>query len=95
MTGKNFILAVDQGTSSSKALVVNRDARVIAVSDKIAVKPRYPRPNMVELEPDEILQSVILAVHNVLAKEQIPIDEIASFSFANQESIGIDFRSPR
>ncbi|MGP3961237.1 FGGY-family carbohydrate kinase [Nonomuraea sp. 3N208] len=76
-----LILAIDQGTSSTKALLVDRAGRV--VSRAVApVTEAQPRPGWVEQSPDELWQSVRLAVAECVNPAQA--DRIAGVGFSNQ-----------
>ena len=53
----SYILAIDQGTTSSRAIVFNEQAKVIQVEQK-EHKQIYPHPGYVEHDPVEIWQNV-------------------------------------
>jgi len=61
------ILAIDQGTSGSKAIIFSPDGRILA-GETIPVASRYPLPGRVEQDPEEIYTSVIAAVRAALEK---------------------------
>src|SRR5665647_2525617 len=54
--GERVILALDQGTTSSRALVIARDGRVLGSAQR-EIHSLYPRPGWVELDPLEIWES--------------------------------------
>ena len=56
MSPEKFILAFDQGTTSSRTLVVNHAGEVVAVSQR-EFRQIYPRPGWVEHDPVEIWSS--------------------------------------
>jgi glycerol kinase len=74
------ILAIDQGTSSTKALVIRADG-TIASAAEAAVHPRYPGPNAVEQDPEELWHSVLAASQRALAGAGCPVGAVA---LANQ-----------
>jgi glycerol kinase len=74
------VLAIDQGTSGTKAIVVSADRGVIASADA-AVRPRYGAGGLVEQDPAELLESVLDAGRRALAAAGEPVDAI---SLANQ-----------
>ncbi|HTY71892.1 MAG TPA: FGGY family carbohydrate kinase [Actinomycetes bacterium] len=78
MTGN--VLAIDQGTSGTKALVVCPDRGVIGVG-ATAVRPRYGAGGAVEQDPSELLASVLDAGHQALAAAGEPV---AAVGLANQ-----------
>ncbi|WP_030436979.1 FGGY family carbohydrate kinase [Actinoplanes subtropicus] len=59
MTG-HFVLAIDQGTSSTKCVLVDRSGAIVREASA-PVPIRYPRPGWVEQDADEILASVLAA----------------------------------
>jgi glycerol kinase len=73
------ILAIDQGTSSTKALVVS-DAGVLG-EGSAPVKPEAKGGGAVEQDPEELLQSIIEAGHAALAAAGAPVDAVG---IANQ-----------
>ena len=54
------ILAIDQGTSGTKAMVVDDDGTVLSVAER-AVRPQYRSGGVVEQDPHELLDSVVMA----------------------------------
>lgn len=62
-----LVLAIDQGTSSTKCLLVDESGRVVGTGSA-PVPIRYPRPGWVEQDADEILGSVLAAATRCLAE---------------------------
>jgi glycerol kinase len=62
---KDLILAIDQGTSGSKAVIFHRDGRLIC-EGRAPLNSFYPREGFVEQNPEEIYTSVLSAVKNSL-----------------------------
>ena len=56
------VLAIDQGTSGTKAIVVDADGTVLAIAEE-AVRPRYLDGGAVEQDPQALLDSVLDAGH--------------------------------
>ncbi|TLM62794.1 MAG: glycerol kinase GlpK [Deltaproteobacteria bacterium] len=79
----DFILAVDQGTTGTTALLVGRD---LAVHGKQTVDfpQHYPRPGWVEHDPEEIWHSVRRAVRQLLDSTATPAARIAAIGLTNQ-----------
>ncbi|MCZ3388005.1 MAG: carbohydrate kinase [Actinomycetia bacterium] len=73
------ILAIDQGTSGTKAIVVE-DGSVVSLAE-VAVHPSYPEPGAVEQDPHELLDSVLSAGRQALAAAGGIADAVA---LANQ-----------
>lgn len=74
------VLAIDQGTSGTKAIVVDPDDGVVGLAE-VAVHPRYLTGGGVEQDPDELLQSVLTAGRAAVVQAARPI---AAVSLANQ-----------
>src|SRR3989442_1788660 len=83
MTTRRYVLALDQGTTGSTALVVDPDGRVRARG--YAELPQYfPRPGWVEHDPEEIWATVERAARAALAEARIVGAEVAAIGIANQ-----------
>lgn len=87
MKTKAYILAIDQGTSGTKAIIFDEFGKVVIKTTE-PLKSYYPTPSFVEQDPFEIYQSVINAVKNCISKfnEQFPGEEknIVSCGISNQ-----------
>jgi glycerol kinase len=81
MTVADLVMAIDQGTSSTKALVVDPTGRIIAAKG-VALRCEYPRPGWVEQSPEAIVTSVREAVAAVMAG--IEPGRIAAVGLSNQ-----------
>ena len=75
-----YILAIDQGTTSSRAIVFDEDQKIISESQR-EYELQYPNNGWVEADPDEILNSVEETINNVL--DGLP-HEIAACGITNQ-----------
>jgi len=76
-----FILAIDQGTTGSRAVVYDHQGRI--VTSAYEEFPQYfPKPGWVEHNPDEIWQSVNNSIQKVLAA--VPSESIAAIGITNQ-----------
>jgi len=69
------ILAIDQGTSSTKALVVGEDGRVLGEAD-VAVHPRTVGDSGVEQDPHELLSSIIDAGRQAIARSGVSVGAV-------------------
>jgi glycerol kinase len=74
------ILAIDQGTTSSRAILFDEQARVVANAQH-TFKQYFPKPGWVEHDPEEIWQTVFQSCQEVLAKQA---DNIAGIGVTNQ-----------
>src|SRR2546430_11046791 len=83
MTTRRYVLALDQGTSGSTALVVDADGRVRARG--YAELPQYfPEPGWVEHDPGEIWATVERAAAQALAEARVAGGEVGAVGITNQ-----------
>ncbi len=80
---KKYILALDQGTTSSRAILFDINASVIAVSQKEFTQI-YPKPGYVEHDANEIWETQLEVARDVINKAKISLDEIDSIGITNQ-----------
>ncbi len=87
-TEKKYIVALDQGTTSSRAVVLDHEANVIGVSQREFTQI-YPQAGWVEHNPMEIWATQSSTLVEVLAKTGINSDEIAAIGITNQRETTI------
>ena len=85
---KKYILALDQGTSSSRAIIFDHDGTPVAVSQKEFTQ-HFPRPGWVEHDPEEIWESESGVMLDVVSKCGIDPSEIAAIGITNQRETTI------
>jgi glycerol kinase len=78
-----MFLAIDQGTTGSTAVVLDRSLRVLAKANR-EFPQRFPQPGWVEHDPEAIWQSVRHAVTAVLADPKVDADRIEAIGITNQ-----------
>jgi len=76
-----YILAIDQGTTGTRAVVYDCDGKQVASAYE-ELHQYYPKPGWVEHDPVEILTTVKNTIHTVL--EKIPSESIAAIGITNQ-----------
>ncbi len=69
------ILCIDQGTSGTKAVVVDGEDRILAITE-ISIRPDYRSGGIVEQDPAELLASVMDASSRAVAQAAVPIDAV-------------------
>ena len=84
----NYICAIDQSTSSSRAMIFDKDLNICA-SYQQSIKSYYPNPGWVEQDPQEILDSVIYAIREVLQQAHLDASDIMAFAITNQRETTI------
>jgi glycerol kinase len=80
MTGSAYVLAIDQGTTSTRAILFDMAGRVRS-SAQVELTQHYPRPGWVEHDPEEIWRSVVSTARKALSAADGPI---AAIGIANQ-----------
>jgi glycerol kinase len=78
-----FILAIDQGTTSSRAIVFDRDRKIAGVGQKEFTQ-YFPKDGWVEHDPEEIWESVLWSVKMALAQAKIAAEDVAAIGITNQ-----------
>ena len=80
---KKYILALDQGTTSSRAIIYNFDGQIVKVAQKEFTQI-YPKAGWVEHDPMEIWGSQSGVVSEILAMTGITAEQIAAIGITNQ-----------
>ena len=76
----HHFLAIDQGTSGTKAIVVDEAGQVVSIAEA-AVRPEYLAGGGVEQDPEALFDSVVGAGRKALAQADVPV---AAVALANQ-----------
>lgn len=79
----SFILALDQGTSSSRSIVFDEAGRIVAMAQQ-EFRQIYPQPGWVEHDPEEIWSSQLATAREALAKAGISAAELKAIGITNQ-----------
>ncbi len=80
---KKYIGAIDQGTTSTRFMVFNKDARMVAMAQK-EHQQIYPRPGWVEHDADEILQRTHEVIGEALRQRGLQAADLAAIGITNQ-----------
>jgi glycerol kinase len=80
---QKYIMALDQGTTSSRAVIFNRRGKIVSMAAK-EFRQIYPRPGWVEHDPAEIWSSQIEAARKALHSGHLSPREIAAIGITNQ-----------
>jgi glycerol kinase len=83
-----YILAIDQGTTSSRAMVFQADCTVVAVAQQ-EFPQHFPRSGWVEHDPEDLWRSVVESGRKAIAAAGIPAQEIAAIGITNQRETAI------
>ena len=78
-----YILALDQGTTSSRAIIFNHSGSVMSVAQK-EFKQIFPRPGWVEHDPGEIWSTQLGVAAEAISKAGLTTENIAAIGITNQ-----------
>jgi glycerol kinase len=80
---KKYILALDQGTTSSRAILFNHDGAIAATSQQEFTQ-HFPQPGWVEHDANEIWETQLAVAHKVIKESGISPEDIAGIGITNQ-----------
>ncbi|SMQ58921.1 glycerol kinase [Devosia lucknowensis] len=80
---QKFILAIDQGTTSSRAIVFDGARKIAGVGQKEFIQ-HFPQDGWVEHDPEEIWDSVVWSVKTALEQAKLSASDIAAIGITNQ-----------
>ena len=83
MMNQRYLVALDQGTTSSRAVLFTMEGQIIA-SSAYEFKQYYPQPGWVEHDPADILSTQIEALRTAVRKAEIDPKEIAAIGITNK-----------
>ena len=83
-----YILALDQGTSSSRAILFDHAGTPVAMAQK-EIKQVFPQPGWVEHDPEEIWQTQLSVAQEVLFKAKTSAKNVAAIGIANQRETSV------
>ncbi len=78
-----YILALDQGTTSSRAILFNKKGEIVGV-DQREFTQHFPEPGWVEHDPEEIWESQLAVAKGVIAKTKTNIKDVHAIGITNQ-----------
>lgn len=85
---KDYLLALDQGTTSSRAILFSKAGEIVA-SAQIPFAQHYPKPGWVEHDPQELLDSQCRAAAQCMEKSGVKAGEITAVGLANQRETAL------
>ena len=83
-----YIVALDQGTTSSRAIIFDENQKIVAMSQK-QITQIYPEPSYVEHDPNEIFATQYSVFEDVITKSKIDINDIKAIGITNQRETTI------
>lgn len=85
---ENFILAIDQGTTSTRAILFNKKGEIVHVAQQEFTQI-FPQPGWVEHNANEIWGSVLAVMATVLAEVNVKPEQIAGIGITNQRETAV------
>lgn len=80
---EKYILSIDQGTTSSRAILFNQEGSIVETGQK-DFEQFFPKPGLVEHDANEIWTSVLACIADVLRKADIAANQVAGIGITNQ-----------
>ena len=85
---KGYVIALDQGTTSSRAIVFDRAGQIVSIA-QYDYPQIYPRPGWVEHDPADILGTQIRALAEAFEKSGVAAEDIAAIGVTNQRETSL------
>ena len=82
-SSRRHILALDQGTSSSRSIVFDVRGQIVAMAQR-EFRQIYPQPGWVEHDPMELWETQLATAQEALAKAGLQAEDIAAIGITNQ-----------
>lgn len=79
----NYIMALDQGTTSSRTIIFNQAGEIVSSSQQ-EFEQIYPRPGWVEHDPEQIWASQLQTIREALDRANLQAGEISAIGITNQ-----------
>jgi len=83
-----YILAIDQGTSATKAILFNQKGLIVHRCNRVH-QQYYPNPGWVEHDPEEIYENTLKAIHDLLYEAKITGQQIMALAITNQRETAL------
>ncbi|MDK4115261.1 glycerol kinase GlpK [Staphylococcus pseudintermedius] len=80
---ENYILSIDQGTTSSRAILFNEEGEIVGVAQR-EFKQHFPKSGWVEHDANEIWSSVLSVMASVLTENNVAANEVKGIGITNQ-----------
>ena len=80
---QSYILSIDQGTTSSRAILFNQQGEVVHIAQE-EFKQYFPKAGWVEHNPKEIWSSVLSVLAKAISESRIKIEQIEAIGITNQ-----------
>jgi glycerol kinase len=88
MSSPRHVLAIDQGTTSTRAIAFDANARAVAIARR-ELEQHYPTPGWVEHNAEDIWRDTLASVREVLARSAAGVQSVAALGIANQRETAV------
>ncbi len=78
-----YVLALDQGTTSSRAVLIDQESRIVGIAQK-EITQYYPQPGWVEHDGEEIWNSQYNVIEELLTKVRLSLRDVKAIGVTNQ-----------
>lgn len=85
---EKYVIAIDQGTTSTRAIIFDAKQNKVKVAQK-EINVFFPKPSWVEQDANEIWQSTLSCIHDVLSDGDIKPEQILAIGITNQRETTI------
>jgi len=83
-----YLLALDQGTSSTRSIVFSQEGRIVSIAQQ-EITQIYPQPGWVEHDPLQIWQTQLSTITEALTKAGITASEVSAVGITNQRETSV------
>jgi glycerol kinase len=84
----SYVLALDQGTTSSRAILFSEAMEIVAVAQR-EFPQSFPGPGLVEHDPEDIWRSILAVGRDVLRMANVDASKVAAIGIANQRETAL------
>ena len=85
---RQYVIALDQGTTSSRAILFDRTGAIVS-QGQYPLPQHYPQPGWVEHDPMDILRTQLMALAEAYEKAAVPPGDIAALGVTNQRETAV------
>ncbi len=85
---KKFIVAIDQGTTSSRSVLFDENGKQVAITQQ-EFEQHFPQPGWVEHDPIEILQTQLKTLDDLIKENSLTYSDIAAIGITNQRETAV------
>jgi glycerol kinase len=85
---EKYILSLDQGTTSSRAVLFNKEGKIVQISQKEFTQ-YFPKPGWVEHDANEIWGSILAVIASCLTEAKVKAEQVAAIGITNQRETAV------